>query len=78
MPDAFSGAKLASMGFAGVKDKKRRLELHNPDESVGLEFTGKMYVVTTSRLGDPLTLLETLYVDMIYRQELTLGMVFHF
>ena len=40
--DAFSGAKLASMGYAGVKDKKRRMELHGPDESVGLDFTGKM------------------------------------
>jgi hypothetical protein len=42
--DAFSGAKLASMGFTGPKDKKRRLELHNPDENVSFEFTGKMWV----------------------------------
>ena len=30
------------MGYPAVKDKKRRLELHGPDEIVGLEFTGKM------------------------------------
>jgi hypothetical protein len=40
--DAFSGAKLGSMGFVSAKDKKRRLELHNPDENVSFEFTGKM------------------------------------
>ncbi|KAK1926542.1 hypothetical protein DB88DRAFT_482226 [Papiliotrema laurentii] len=40
--DAFSGAKLGSMGFVSAKDKKRRLELHNPDENVSFEFTGKI------------------------------------
>lgn len=40
--DAFSGAKLGSMGYGNVKDKKRRLELHGPDEAVSFEFTGKL------------------------------------
>lgn len=40
--DAFSGAKLGSMGYSNAKDKKRRLELHGPDEVVSFEFTGKL------------------------------------
>ena len=40
--DAYSSAKLGSMGYGTLKDKKRRLELHGPDEVVSFEFTGKM------------------------------------
>lgn len=40
--DAFSGAKLASAGFVSEKLKTRRLELHGPDVSVGMEFTGRL------------------------------------
>jgi len=42
IPDALSGAKLASMGYGSFKDKRRRLELHNPDEIVPFDYTGKM------------------------------------
>jgi hypothetical protein len=39
-----SGAKLASLGYAKEKDKKRRLELHGPDEAIPFEFTGMLCV----------------------------------
>jgi hypothetical protein len=42
--DALTGAKLASVGFISDKQKNRRLQLHNPDESVGFDNTSKMYV----------------------------------
>jgi len=44
MVDALTGAKLASVGFISDKQKNRRLQLHNPDESVGFDNTSKMYV----------------------------------
>ena len=40
--DAYSGAKLGSTGYTNYKDKKRRLQLHHPDEDVTFEFTGKL------------------------------------
>ncbi|RXK37566.1 hypothetical protein M231_05191 [Tremella mesenterica] len=40
--DALSGAKLASAGYQLEKDKKRRLQLHGPDEDVSFEFTGRL------------------------------------
>ncbi|EIW72585.1 hypothetical protein TREMEDRAFT_58756 [Tremella mesenterica DSM 1558] len=40
--DALSGAKLASAGYQLEKDKKRRLQLHGPDEDVTFEFTGRL------------------------------------
>jgi hypothetical protein len=43
--DALTGAKLASVGFVTDKQKNRRLQLHNPDESVGFDNTSKMYVL---------------------------------
>jgi hypothetical protein len=42
--DALTGAKLASVGFVTDRQKNRRLQLHNPDESVGFDNTSKMYV----------------------------------
>jgi len=40
--DALTGAKLASVGYISDKQKNRRLQLHNPDESVGFDNTSKM------------------------------------
>jgi len=42
MTDALTGAKLASVGFVTDRQKNRRLQLHNPDESVGFDNTSKM------------------------------------
>jgi hypothetical protein len=42
--DALTGAKLASVGYVTDKQKNRRLQLHNPDESVGFDNTSKLYV----------------------------------
>jgi hypothetical protein len=46
--DALTGAKLASVGFVTDRQKNRRLQLHNPDESVGFDNTSKMYVLPLS------------------------------
>jgi hypothetical protein len=43
-PDSLSAAKLASYGFATEQGKRRRLQLHGPDEDVRLELTGRMCV----------------------------------
>ncbi|WWC86372.1 uncharacterized protein L201_001248 [Kwoniella dendrophila CBS 6074] len=40
--DVLSGAKLASMGFELEKAKKRRLQLHGPDEDIPFEYTGRI------------------------------------
>jgi len=48
--DALTGAKLASVGFVSDKQKNRRLQLHNPDESVGFDNTSKMYVYPISMI----------------------------
>ena len=40
--DTLSGAKLASYGYLNEKAKKRRLQLHGPEEEVPLDFTGRM------------------------------------
>jgi len=49
--DALTGAKLASVGYISEKQKNRRLQLHNPDESVGFDNTSKMYIsLYSSRL----------------------------
>ena len=40
--DYSSGAKLASMGMEIEKAKKRRLQLHGPEEEVAFDFTGMM------------------------------------
>ena len=40
--DSLSGAKLASYGYPNERAKKRRLELHGPEEEVPLESTGRM------------------------------------
>lgn len=40
--DALTGARLASAGYTIEKAKKRRLQLHGPDEDVPFDFTGKM------------------------------------
>ena len=40
--DALTGAKLASVGYISEKQKNRRLQLHNPDESVGFDNTSKL------------------------------------
>jgi hypothetical protein len=42
MSDALTGARLASMGYVTEKQKNRRLELHSPDENVGLDNTSKL------------------------------------
>jgi len=52
MVDVLSGAKLASVGFISDKQKNRRLQLHNPDESVGFDNTSKMYVMPVSIHSD--------------------------
>jgi len=52
MVDVLSGAKLASVGFISDKQKNRRLQLHNPDESVGFDNTSKMYVMPVSFHSD--------------------------
>ena len=44
--DTLTGARLASYGFNELKGKKRRLQLHGPDEDVPFEFTGKLCVST--------------------------------
>ncbi|KJE05046.1 hypothetical protein I311_01139 [Cryptococcus gattii NT-10] len=40
--DALTGARLASAGYTIEKAKKRRLQLHGPDEDVPFDFTGKI------------------------------------
>ncbi|KAK4684448.1 hypothetical protein P7C73_g5732, partial [Tremellales sp. Uapishka_1] len=40
--DAFSGARLCSMGYEVEKAKQRRLELHGPDVLVPWDMTGKL------------------------------------
>lgn len=40
--DVLSGARLASAGYTIEKAKKRRLQLHGPDEDIPFDFTGKM------------------------------------
>ncbi|CAD6568844.1 MAG: hypothetical protein TREMPRED_004793 [Tremellales sp. Tagirdzhanova-0007] len=40
--DSLSGAKLASYGYPNERAKKRRLELHGPEEEVPLESTGRI------------------------------------
>ncbi|UOH85243.1 hypothetical protein LQV05_002062 [Cryptococcus neoformans] len=40
--DVLTGARLASAGYTIEKAKKRRLQLHGPDEDVPFDFTGKM------------------------------------
>lgn len=42
--DVLTGARLASAGYTIEKAKKRRLQLHGPDEDVPFDFTGKMWV----------------------------------
>ncbi|OCF55343.1 hypothetical protein L486_06823 [Kwoniella mangroviensis CBS 10435] len=37
-----TGARLASAGYETEKSKKRRLQLHGPDEEVPFEFTGRI------------------------------------
>ncbi|WVO24484.1 uncharacterized protein IAS62_005852 [Cryptococcus decagattii] len=41
--DSLTGARLASAGYTIEKAKKRRLQLHGPDEDVPFDFTGKMF-----------------------------------
>ncbi|OWZ28810.1 hypothetical protein C361_06554 [Cryptococcus neoformans Tu259-1] len=40
--DVLTGARLASAGYTIEKAKKRRLQLHGPDEDVPFDFTGKI------------------------------------
>ncbi|WVO12711.1 hypothetical protein L204_100319 [Cryptococcus depauperatus] len=40
--DVLTGARLASYGYTTEKAKKRRLQLHGPDENVPFDFTGKI------------------------------------
>ncbi|WVW82428.1 hypothetical protein I302_104438 [Kwoniella bestiolae CBS 10118] len=40
--DVLTGARLASAGYEMEKSKKRRLQLHGPDEDVPFEFTGRI------------------------------------
>ncbi|EAL17444.1 hypothetical protein CNBM1370 [Cryptococcus deneoformans B-3501A] len=40
--DVLSGARLASAGYTIEKAKKRRLQLHGPDEDIPFDFTGKI------------------------------------
>ncbi|ORY33706.1 hypothetical protein BCR39DRAFT_518688 [Naematelia encephala] len=47
--DPLTTARLASIGSATEKSKKRRLQLHGPDEDVVFEFTGKITFEWTFR-----------------------------
>ncbi|KAK8866030.1 hypothetical protein IAR55_001181 [Kwoniella newhampshirensis] len=40
--DVLTGARLASAGYGGEKGKRRRLQLHGPDEDIPFDFTGKI------------------------------------
>ncbi|OCF31114.1 hypothetical protein I316_07246 [Kwoniella heveanensis BCC8398] len=40
--DGLTAAKLASTGYTTEKAKKRRLQLHGPDEDIPFEFTGRI------------------------------------
>jgi hypothetical protein len=40
-----TGARLASCGYDKQGNKRRRLELHGPDEAIDFEFTGKLWVI---------------------------------
>ncbi|WWD17771.1 hypothetical protein CI109_102212 [Kwoniella shandongensis] len=40
--DVLTGARLSSAGYGAEKGKRRRLQLHGPDEDIPFEFTGKI------------------------------------
>ena len=43
------------MGYETDKAKKRRLQLHGPDEDVDFDFTGKLNFVRQTGAGSQLT-----------------------